>query len=105
MLDFGAVKRGDIVRLVEPGAPGYAKIGDLLRVTGTCKNGVIVEDKNGERAEFVYNCGAERLEATEWREDFPKPPSVEELDAILNAKDGREVMVLPDGSLTFPEVK
>lgn len=70
MIDYSKTKIGDILRVVEPGAPGYAKIGDLLRVTQVYRNGVIVEDKKGEQAEFMYNCGAARLEATDWVGDL-----------------------------------
>ena len=71
MIEYEKVERGDILRLVGIGAPGYAKVGDLLRVTATFKIGVHVEDKDGKPAEFAYNCGAARLEPTEWRKDFP----------------------------------
>ena len=37
------------------------------------KHGVMVEDKHGEPCEFVFNCGAARLEVTEWTKDFPEP--------------------------------
>ncbi len=53
------------------GAPGYAHLGDLVRVTEVFHNGVKVEDKHGNPCEFVYNCGAARLEPTEWTKDFP----------------------------------
>ena len=71
MIDYAKVKRGDILKLVGAGAPGYAQNGDLLRVLDVRANGVKVEDKNGEPCEFVYNCGAARLEPTEWTNDFP----------------------------------
>ena len=71
MIDYAKVKRGDILKLVGAGAPGYAFHGDLLRVLEVRTNGVKVEDKNGEPCEFVYNCGAARLEPTEGTNDFP----------------------------------
>jgi len=71
MIDYSKIKVGDILRLVGEGAPGYAKNGDLLRVTEVSLNGVKVEDKHGSPCEFVFNCGAARLESTEWRNDFP----------------------------------
>lgn len=70
-IDYAKTKRGDILRLVGAGAPGYAEIGDLVRVTEVHANSVKVEDRNGEPCEFVFNCGAARLEPTEWRDDFP----------------------------------
>jgi hypothetical protein len=71
MIDYGKTKRGDILRIVGAGAPGYAQLGDLVRVTEVNVNGVWVEDRNGEPCEFIFNCGAARLEPTEWKEDFP----------------------------------
>jgi len=75
MIDYKEVRKGDILKVSEDGAgaPGYAAYGELLRVTEVFENGVTVEDKNGSRASFYYNCGAARLEPTEWRDDFPFP--------------------------------
>ncbi len=70
-IKFSETKRGDILKLVALGAPGYAKLGDLLRVKRVFKEAVLVENRDGAEVEFVFNCGAARLEATEWREDFP----------------------------------
>ena len=74
MIDYNVVKRGDIVRVVGQGAPGYARLGDLLRIVEVTKNSVKVEDKHGNPCEFVFNCGAARLEETEWKDDFPLVP-------------------------------
>lgn len=74
MIEYAKTKRGDILKLVGAGAPGYAALGDLLRVTKINTNGVEVEDRHGKPCEFVYNCGAARLEPTEWTEDFPPTP-------------------------------
>ena len=71
MIDYSKVERGDILKVVAPGAPGFAENGDLVRVLEKTLNGVKVEDKNGESCEFVFNCGAARLEETEWKKDFP----------------------------------
>ena len=71
MIDYSRTKVGDIVKLVGDGAPGYDELGDLLRVTEVHVNSVKVEDRDGEACEFVFNCGAARLEPTEWKEDFP----------------------------------
>ena len=72
MIDYSKTNRGDILRLIGNGAPGYAKLGDLLRVTEVTRNGVKVEDRHGDVCEFVFNCGAARLEPTEWTNDFPE---------------------------------
>jgi len=71
-IDYSKTNKGDILKIVGAGAPGYAKNGDLVRVIGVSKNGVTVEDKNGEKVDFVFNCGAARLEETEWKKDFPE---------------------------------
>ena len=73
MIEYDKVKKGDILKLSEDGAgaPGYADKGDLLRITETFPNAVEVENKHGKKVEFAYNCGAARLEPTEWKEDFP----------------------------------
>jgi hypothetical protein len=72
MIDYEKTNRGDILRIVGAGAPGYARLGDLVRVTERTKLGVMVENKHGRQVEFVYNCGAARLEPTEWTNDFPE---------------------------------
>ena len=71
MIAYGEVERGDILRLVGAGAPGWASVGDLVRVLSHTTNGVRVEDKHGSPMEFFFNCGAARLEPTEWKADFP----------------------------------
>lgn len=71
MIVYSDTKKGDILRIVGAGAPGYAQLGDLVRVVDVRENGVFVENRDGLRVEFVFNCGAARLEPTEWREDFP----------------------------------
>ncbi len=70
MIDYGQTKVGDILKVVGAGAPGYAHLGDLVRVVDVHSNSVTVEDKDGDRCDFVFNCGAARLDPTEWRGDF-----------------------------------
>lgn len=70
MIDYSKVQVGDVVRVVGVGAPGYARLGDLLRITEVHTNSVKVEDRDGQPCEFVFNCGAARLEPTEWKTDF-----------------------------------
>lgn len=72
MIEYENTKVGDILKIVGRGAPGYANIGDLVRVIEVHKNSVKVENRDGETVEFLYNCGAARLEPTEWKEDFYK---------------------------------
>lgn len=72
MINYAKTNRGDILKIVGVGAPGYAHLGDLVRVKEVTKLGVLVENKHGSECEFVYNCGAARLEPTEWTQDFPE---------------------------------
>ena len=72
MIIFEETKRGDILRIVGVGASGYAKLGDLVRVLSVHENKVVVENVNGRTCDFVFNCGAARLESTEWKNDFPE---------------------------------
>ncbi|KKN53445.1 hypothetical protein LCGC14_0602290 [marine sediment metagenome] len=74
MIKYNETKVGDILKLVGVGASGYAKLGDLVRVIKVHTNSVFVEDRDGKLCEFVFNCGAARLEPTEWRKDFPVNP-------------------------------
>jgi hypothetical protein len=71
MINYSVIQKGDILRIVGAGAPGYAKNGELVRVIEVHSNSCRVENRDGETAEFMYNCGAARLEATEWKKDFP----------------------------------
>lgn len=63
MKDFNGVKVGDILMIVGEGAPGFADIGDKVKVVKILSDpGVEVELlANGHRAQFVYSCGAKRL--------------------------------------------
>ncbi len=72
MINYSETEVGDIFKVVGRGAPGYAEAGDLVRATEVHKNSVMVEDRDGNPCEFVFNCGAARLESTEWKKDFPK---------------------------------
>jgi hypothetical protein len=71
MINYSEVQKGDILKIVGAGAPGYAKNDELVRVTEVYQNSVVVENRDGRTADFMYNCGAARLEPTEWKQDFP----------------------------------
>ena len=75
MIDYAKTNRGDILRVVGAGAPGYYKLGELVRVLKVVANGVLAENQDGIQVEFVFNCGAARLEPTEWTNDFPSEAS------------------------------
>lgn len=101
MIDYSRVSRGDILRIVGQGAPGFAELGDLVRVTSVFKNGVWVEDLDGESRRFVFNCGAARLEPTEWKKwkkNFPPEhqhsPLLDTLEEIF---ERFELPFLPEG--------
>jgi hypothetical protein len=72
MIDFSETKVGDILKVVGSGAPGYAELGDLVRVTEVHADSVFVKNRDRKPMEFVFNCGAARLEPTEWKGDFPQ---------------------------------
>ena len=76
MIKYSETKVGDVLKIVGAGAPGYALKGDLVRVTEVHDNSVMVEDRDSNPCEFIYNCGAARLEVTEWKEDYPKEKEV-----------------------------
>lgn len=62
-IDFATTKPGDKLKIVGQGAPGFAKLGDVVTVT-ECngKNRVDVAREDGETAYFALTCGAARLE-------------------------------------------
>jgi hypothetical protein len=76
MIDYSKVSKGDILKIVGNGAPGFAQLGDLVRITEVHLNSVKVENRDGETAEFMYNCGAARLEPTEYKTDYTCPGNI-----------------------------
>lgn len=69
MIDYSKVKPGDKLRITGMGAPGFAKLGDIVTVksctaenNGRCD---VIHDKTGRGAFFILTCGAERLEPVE----------------------------------------
>ena len=63
MIDFKTVKIGDKVKVVGMGAPGYAKLGDVLEIVEVSKNKVVtVKPGTDDDAFFALTCGASRLE-------------------------------------------
>jgi len=72
MINYSETKVGDILKVVEPGVPGYYEIGELVRVVSVHLNGIFTENRDGIKVEFVFNCGAARLEPTEWKDGEPK---------------------------------
>lgn len=72
MIDYTKTNVGDVLRIVGEGASMYAELGDLVRVKRVHANSVFVENRDGVECEFVFNCGAARLEVTEWNNEFPE---------------------------------
>ncbi len=62
MIDYSKVKVGDVLKITGQGAPGFAKLGDLVTVKQILPAGVRVRRSDGLDADFVLSCGAERLE-------------------------------------------
>ena len=83
MIQYSKTYVGDILKIVGAGAPGYAALGELVRVVEVHSQSVFVENRDGERVEFIFNCGAARLEPTEWTKDFP--PSAQLVVAVDGA--------------------
>ena len=66
MIDYSQVKIGDRLRIVGAGAPGFAKLGDIVTVTETDgRQRVDVVREDGAPAFFALTCGAARLEKTD----------------------------------------
>lgn len=66
MIDYAKVKEGDKLKIVGMGAPGYAKLGDVVEVVSrNGKNRCEVKREDGEVAFFALTCGASRLEPVE----------------------------------------
>jgi len=63
MIEYANIKQGDRLRITGAGAPGFAKIGDIVVVTkSNFHNRVDVVNDAGDEAYFALTCGAARLE-------------------------------------------
>jgi translation elongation factor P/translation initiation factor 5A len=62
MIKYSEIKKGNTLMIVGQGAPGYAKLGDLVVVKEVGLDSVKVANIKGEEAAFLYSCGAERLD-------------------------------------------
>lgn len=69
MIDYGKVQPGQKLRITGMGAPGFAKLGDIVTVQsctadnhGRCD---VTHDVTGKEAYFALSCGAHRLEPVE----------------------------------------
>lgn len=62
MIDYSNVKVGDILRITGLGAPGFANLGDLVVVEKILPDPGVRVKRAKLSADFVYECGAKRLE-------------------------------------------
>jgi len=69
MIEYAKVKVGDILRVIEPGLPDYAEVGELVKVTEVEAEGLWCMNSKGERGGVVFACGAARLEMTEFENE------------------------------------
>jgi hypothetical protein len=71
MIDYAEIKPGDKLRITGMGAPGFAKLGDVVTVVKT--NGTtrcdVRHDETGDEVFFALTCGAQRLEKIETTTD------------------------------------
>jgi hypothetical protein len=65
MIDYGRVRKGDVLEIVGLGAPGFAAVGDRVEIVHVGLDDVVVEDSAGRWAKFVGTQGASRLLAAE----------------------------------------
>lgn len=73
MIEFDKVQIGDKLKIVGMGAPGFAKLDDVVTVTKTAKQRVdVVHDETGKEAFFALTCGASRLEPVHIATSKPK---------------------------------
>ncbi len=62
-IEYDKLKTGDKLRIVGAGAPGFAKLGDIVTVESATHNRCdVVHDVTGAKAYFALTCGAARLE-------------------------------------------
>lgn len=61
-IEFDKVKVGDKVKVVGAGAPGFAKLGDVLTISKVEERRVWCRREDGEEAFFALTCGAARLD-------------------------------------------
>jgi len=62
MIDFKTIKIGDKIKVVGMGAPGFAKLDDILEITEVKSDRVYAKRGDGATAYFALTCGASRLE-------------------------------------------
>jgi hypothetical protein len=63
MIDYSKTAKGDKLKIVGDGAPGFAPNGAIITVTQVQSDRVDVVTDDGRSAYFAFECGAARLEA------------------------------------------
>lgn len=63
MIDFSKTVKGDRLKIVGKGAPGFAPKGTIVTVTRVQPGRVDIVTGDGRSAYFVFECGEARLEA------------------------------------------
>lgn len=63
MVNFKELKVGDKLEITGMGAPGFAKLGDIVEVSKALDDRVYVKNDSGREVFFVLTCGAQRLKA------------------------------------------
>jgi hypothetical protein len=75
MIEFDKVNIGDKLKITGMGAPGFAKLGDIVTVIKTGKNRVDVRhDVTGDEVFFALTCGASRLDPVVETDPLPLTP-------------------------------
>lgn len=79
-IQFDKMKIGDKVCVVGAGAPGFAKLGDVLTISRTAHDRVWCKREDGKEAYFALTCGAARLDLvkSECAEEQAKQPEKQE---------------------------
>jgi hypothetical protein len=64
MIDYQNVEIGDQLKITGMGAPGFAKLGDIVTVTKNNRTDClhVKHNETGEEVFFALTCGAQRLE-------------------------------------------
>jgi hypothetical protein len=64
MIEYQNVEIGDQLKITGMGAPGFAKLGDVVTVTKNNKTDklFVKHNETGEEVFFALTCGAQRLE-------------------------------------------
>lgn len=94
MIDYKKVKAGDKLRITGMGAPGYAKLGDIVTVKSCSDHNhgrCLVVTEDGTEIGFLLTCGAQRLEVVDEQTDAEKLAELEALFDLCHDADMRAI--------------